>query len=40
MLEIAYCVSGTHLHELESYSEHLRRVFELVLSSPILEKFK
>ena len=40
MLEIAYCVSGAHLHELESHIDHLRRIFELVLSSPILEKFK
>ena len=40
MLEIAYCVSGAHLHELETHLDHLRRIFELVLSSPILEKFK
>jgi len=40
MLEIAYCVSGAHLHELEIHTEHLRRIFELIISSPLLDKFK
>lgn len=33
-------MSGAHLHELETHSDHLRRIFELVLSSPLLPRFK
>jgi len=40
MLEITYCVSGAHLHEIDIHIEHLRRIFELVLASPIIDKFK
>lgn len=40
MLEIAYCVSGAHAHDLETHTEHLRRIFDLVLSSPLLPRFK
>ena len=40
MLEIAYCVSGAHAHDLDTHAEHLRRIFDLVLNSPLLERFK
>jgi hypothetical protein len=40
MLEIAYCVSGAHAHDLETHMEHLRRIFDLVLNSPLLPRFK
>lgn len=40
MLEIAYCVSDAHMHEIDLHIDHLRRIYELVLSSQVIFKFK
>lgn len=39
MLEVTYCLSGAHIHDLSIYGEHVRRIFDLTLSSQILSHF-
>lgn len=39
MLEVTYSVSVAHLSEFENTGEHIRRIFDLILSSQILTKF-
>lgn len=39
MLEVTYCLHGTHIHELDHYGEHIRRIFDLTLASPAMPLF-
>jgi len=38
MFEVAYCVSGAHVHDLDHCGEHMRRIFDLTLSSQSANK--
>lgn len=40
MFEIIDCIEGSQCHELEDISDHIRRVFDLLLSSQACEFFE
>ena len=40
MFEIIDCIEGTWSHELEDISDHIRRIFDLILSSQAFEFFE
>jgi hypothetical protein len=39
MFEIIDCIEGTQCHELEDIADHIRRIFDLTLSSQVFEFF-
>lgn len=39
MLEVTYCLSGTNIHDLHLYGDHIRRIVDLVLASQVIAQF-
>ena len=39
MLLVAFCISGSLSHELESQQDHLKRIYDLVLSCNLTQRF-
>ena len=39
MLEVIECFEGTHSLEITDHQDHIRRIFELCLSSPVFDVF-